>query len=107
MTSPSLHRRSRARVLLVAAAALFALPACGRTAATPADCAAILDRIVGLELSELGFRDPVLAARKGAELRLTLGPELRRCDGVRLREGAMDCVRRASTTEEISHTCLH
>jgi len=92
----------------VGAIAFVALALCGcrRHAATPDECALILDRIVQLELHELGFRDPALAARKSSELQRTLAPELRSCQGVRIRENAIPCVQRATSTEEISHRCL-
>jgi hypothetical protein len=92
---------------LVLVALLCATAAgCRRHAATADDCRLILARIVELELRELGFRDAALADRKRTELRRTLGAELSRCEGVRVRAGAMDCVRQATTVEEISHRCL-
>jgi hypothetical protein len=74
--------------------------------ATPEACRAILDRIVELELHEMGYSDPVLAARKRAELEKKLAPELERCHGLRLPADALQCVRRATSAEELTHRCL-
>jgi hypothetical protein len=79
---------------------------CSTSRATAEECDRIFERIVDLELHEMGYRDPALAARKKAELRTTLAPDLKRCPGRRLRSGAMDCVNRAESAEEISHRCL-
>ncbi len=80
--------------------------ACHRHRATPAECRFILERIVELELHELGFRDPVLAQRKSAAAQRTFSPDLEQCAGVRMQDGAMACVRQAKSVEEISHRCL-
>jgi len=79
---------------------------CARERATGEACSAILDRIVYIELQEQGFRDPALASRKREELRRVLHPELARCQGRGLPEGALACVERAQSAEEISHVCL-
>ena len=84
---------------------LLALAGC-RRAATDADCAEMLDRIVALELRERDFHDPVLEERKQRELRATLAPELAKCRGRRMRASTLPCVRAAKTTEEITHSCL-
>jgi hypothetical protein len=79
---------------------------CNVPRADEQSCDEIFDRIVALELRERGFRDPALQARKQRELRHTLAPELRQCAGKRLLTNALACVRRAKSTEEISHICL-
>jgi len=79
---------------------------CNRERATADTCAAIADRIVELELSEQGFRDPALLARKGLEMRRLLAADLRRCAGRRLRRDAVACVNAARNAEAISHVCL-
>jgi hypothetical protein len=73
---------------------------------TAAECAEIFDRIVDLELKEMGYSDPVLAARKREQLAALLAPELVRCEGLRMPRAALACVRRAATAEEITHRCL-
>jgi len=98
----------RGRDLILAAVVLAAVPvACRREHATAPLCAAILDRIVELELAEQGFRDPALATQKKRELRMLLDPQLRSCVGRKMRHDAMACVGNARSTEEISHVCLH
>jgi hypothetical protein len=88
-------------LLLVAA-----LAGCHRHPATPAECRTILDRIVELELRELGFRDPALQQRKIAAAEQLFAPDLVRCSGVRVRDSALSCVRIATSVEELSHRCL-
>ncbi len=80
--------------------------ACRSSRATTQECTEIMDRIVDLELREMGYQDPVLAARKRDELHVLLAPELERCRGRRLPAGALACVRRAATSEDITHRCL-
>lgn len=79
---------------------------CGARPASEAQCAAIFDRIVELELRESGFHDAVLIARRQIELRHKLAGELKQCVGRRLPKHAMECVRRADSAEAISHRCL-
>ena len=99
-------RRWSALLIAGGVAALGAVGGCSRGDATVADCRAIFDRIVEIELSERGFRDPALALRKRDELAVLLAPELRRCVGRPLREGALACLRGAKSNEEVSHRCL-
>jgi hypothetical protein len=102
-----MSRRSTRPIALVALlAALWLTTACRRERLSMADCRQVLDRITDLELAERGFRDPVLAARKKAQLQGELAAEVASCAGRRVRPGAMDCVRRAASSEELSHRCL-
>jgi hypothetical protein len=96
----------RPALALLLVALLSLAPACSGRRATAEDCARILDRIVELELRERGYRDPVLLERKRRQLRAALGAELEQCRGQRLRAGALECVKRATGAEEISHRCL-
>jgi len=77
-----------------------------RPRATARDCVELADRIVALETQEQGFRDPVLLERQQRALRTTLSAQRRQCEGRPLRPGALDCAREATTTEQLSHTCL-
>jgi hypothetical protein len=90
------------------ATALTTLLGCGceREAATAGDCRALLDRIVAIELAEQGFRDPVLTKRKQDSFARSLADELARCEGLTLPPGARDCVAQASSSEQLSHSCL-
>ena len=98
--------RRRWRRLGLAIALALGSVGCNGNPATDQDCAGILDRIVELEVRERGFRDPVLLERKQVDLRRLLGPELRQCQGKRLKPGALACVQQAASTEQISHACL-
>lgn len=79
---------------------------CRGQRATAEDCGAIFDRIVFLELQELGYRDPALAERRRAELRRLLAEDLKRCEGRALPASARACVGEAKTAEELTHRCL-
>lgn len=81
-------------------------PGCDARRATAEDCRAIFDRIVAIELRELGYRDPVLEKRKRAELSTRFRSDVFKCVGRRLPDGALPCVARAKSTEELSHECL-
>lgn len=80
---------------------------CRGEPATAADCRAIHDRIVALELAEQGYRDPALTTRKQDAFARKFAAELARCEGVPLPRGARECVARATSSEQISHECLH
>ena len=79
---------------------------CGGRRATREDCLQIFHRLVDLELEERGFRDPSLAARRRAEAERTHAADVAACEGKRMPRAAMECVRAATTSEEISHRCF-
>lgn len=85
---------------------VMASTACRGTLATEADCGRIFDRIVELELRELGFIDPVLQERKRSELRRFMASDLALCPGRRLAPGASVCVAEAPTAEDLTHRCF-
>jgi hypothetical protein len=85
---------------------VLATVACSEPRATAEDCGVIFDRIVELELEEMGYRDPALAERRRNELRRTLASELQRCEGRRLAPTALACVREAKSAEQLTHDCL-
>ena len=95
-----------AALWLIGAIALLSASGCARRPATAADCAAIFDKIFALEFKEAGFRDPVVAQRKHDQFARLLAPYLDECRGARLASGAIDCVAKAQTVEELSHRCL-
>jgi hypothetical protein len=86
--------------------ALWGFAGCRSETARPEDCSRIFDKLVEVELHELGFRDPALAIRKRADLQKILGAEIARCAGGRMRADALACVDHAHTAEEIVHGCL-
>ena len=89
--------RTRALVGFLAATVL-ASTGCHRRTASAADCAAVLDRLVELELNESGYRDPVLRARWQRDLA--------RCRGLTVRNDLAKCLPAARSPEEITHRCL-
>jgi hypothetical protein len=101
------RRRTWGLLALVLISAILGVSRCKADRATSEDCEKMLDRIVELELSERGFRDPVLLAQKQQDLRRLLEPELRQCQGKRLKPATIECIAQATSTEQISHRCLH
>jgi hypothetical protein len=91
---------------LLTLASLFVAGCASERRATESDCETNLDRIVEIELVEMGFEDPVLAERRRADIGAKLRGEIRECVGRPLSTGALECLARARTTEEVSHTCL-
>jgi len=96
-------RRTRVSTILVLACVLAACKP--SRVATEADCLALLDRLVDLEVGARGFHDPVLAARWRAEARARFGPELLACRTKRLRGEALACAERAQGAADLE-ACL-
>lgn len=95
------------RLRLLAALGALLLASCGRSkAATDADCAALFQRLVELELQERGFRDPALLERWRTEAQRKFAPALAACRGRRLPASALACAALATTAEEVAHRCL-
>ena len=90
---------------LLAALTLVSLGGC-REPATRADCERVFERILALELSELGYRDKALLARRRRELRRRFGDVIRRCVGRRKKRDLARCVARARSAEQLVHDCL-
>lgn len=86
---------------------LLSVCACGGERASAADCEAIFDRLVFLELQEMGFRDPALVSMRQMELRRHHRKQLKACVGRRLPANALRCVKEAASAESVSHECLH
>jgi len=91
---------------------LFVLPiistvACTRSRkATREDCEKIVESIIDLELTEIGYRDPTLNQLKKEAFKKTYAKNIAECTGKRLNLGAMHCIRSAKSAEAISHECL-
>jgi hypothetical protein len=95
----------RARLWIPLLAVL--LSGCTRHRATEVDCRAVLDRIVGIELHDLGYRDPVLARRRQRQLAASLRNDLGACRGAWIRDDVAACLARARSNEQLVHDCLH
>jgi hypothetical protein len=79
---------------------------CNRHPATEEDCEAILHRLVDLELSESGYRDPILRTRWQNDLDHRFAGDLGRCRGREVRSSLRPCLATAQSSEEIIHHCL-
>ena len=79
---------------------------CERTGATRAQCEVIFERLISLELTEMGFKDPALTARWVKRLRARYRAELDECVGRAIPPEAMRCLKQAKTVEVVSHECL-
>lgn len=97
---------TRSVLALILVASLPMLAACHERAATRAECQLILDRIITIELGELGYRDPIFARRKQSELRERLKSRVDDCIGRPIPTHAITCIPNATTTEHLSHDCL-
>lgn len=85
---------------------LLCVCACHGERASASDCETIFNRLVLLELQEMGFRDPALVALRQQELRERHREQLQACTGRRIPVGALACVADAETAEGVSHECL-
>jgi hypothetical protein len=85
---------------------LAVLPACSR--ATEADCKLIVDRSVELEMkgaSSGAAVDAAAVAQRSQQVRAELDEQIRACQGRRVTDKTMACVRAATTSEELDK-CL-
>jgi hypothetical protein len=96
----------RRHVILGAVLLVAVTVGCRRRAATVDDCRAILDKIIDLELTESGYRDPVLRERWQRDLDRRFGRDLDRCKGLAVRRSLGRCISDARTPEEIVHRCF-
>jgi hypothetical protein len=101
-----LGREMRRLATVAGIVAALGVGGCRRHVATAADCRAVLDRLVELELKESGYRDPGLAPRWQPELARRFEADLRRCQTLRVRDDLPSCLRAAQNPEEIAHRCL-
>ena len=94
----------RLTLLMVLTTGLLA--GCRNEGASMDQCRAIFDRLVTVELEEMGFRDPALAELTRGELSARHHIEIAKCVGRRLPPHAMSCVMAANNAETVSHECL-
>lgn len=87
-------------------ALLLGITACAGRPATQADCTALLDRLVELELAERGLHDAVLAERWKADARRRFAAELAACPGLSLPPQALSCAATAERSGQLVQRCL-
>ncbi len=85
---------------------LVALSACEPQRASVEQCRQIFDRMVELELRQMGFQDPALAKRRQADLAARFEQELDACVGRPIPESAMACVAKAKNIQSLLQDCL-
>ncbi len=85
--------------------ALAVLAGCGRKA-TEADCTAITDRNVEVQMRKMNINDPAAIAKKQQEIRGQFSETMKGCVGRRITDNMMQCVRTADTVEAIDQ-CMH
>jgi hypothetical protein len=76
------------------------LAGCGRKA-TEADCNAIVDRNVELQMRKMNITDDAVIAKKQQEIRTQFSESMKGCVGRRITDGMMRCVKEAPTVEAI------
>ena len=100
-TSGSLFSR-----FALASAAVVALAGCGHPA-TREECDQIIDKVVELELRGQNINDPAVVAQRKVETRNKLGAELlKKCEGRKMTDGTMACVKSATSYDDIENRCL-
>jgi hypothetical protein len=77
---------------------------CGRKA-TEADCQLIVDKSVELGLRETNQTSADAIEKREQQVRAELGDEMRSCEGRRVTEKTLACVRVATSTQELEK-CL-
>ena len=89
------------------AVALLGVAGCGRPA-TEAECEQILERTARLELRErMGEADAkLLDAEVNATKQAMRESMMNNCVGKRITESALECVREAQTTKELTEGCF-
>ncbi len=91
---------SAALVLVLA----LVLGGCGRPA-TREDCELIIDRNVELQMKQMQITEQAMIDKRKAEIRATMGDQLKGCVGKRVTDKTMVCVRAAASADEIDQ-CL-
>ncbi len=86
------------------AACVCAVTGCGRRA-TRADCQLIVDRGVELQMKGMSLTDTAAVQKREQVVRASLQTEIDSCEGRRVTERMMACVRAAPTTAELDQ-CL-
>jgi type IV pilus biogenesis protein CpaD/CtpE len=90
--------------LVVLALACALLAGCGRRA-TSNDCQLIVDKSVELQMKQMSLTDPSAIQKREQLVRSELDEQMKSCEGRRVTDRMMACVRTASSSEEIE-SCL-
>ena len=80
------------------------LAGCGRPA-TQQDCELIIDRNVELQMKQMQITDQTSIDKRKAEIRASMGDQLKGCVGKRVTDKMMTCVKTAQSADEIDQ-CL-
>ncbi len=102
MTNRNLRLKTvmqRSGVLAMVGMAVL-LAGCWRKA-TEADCNAIVDRDVELQMRKMAITDDAAIAKKQQEIRSQFSESMKGCVGRRITDGMMKCVKEAQTVEAI------
>jgi predicted small lipoprotein YifL len=92
------------RSLFLLAFVVVVVAGCGRKA-TLADCEAVVDRNVEVQLKALGVTDAAVVSKRREDMRASMKEDIQKCVGKRVTDGAMACVKSAETVEQIDK-CL-
>ncbi len=103
---PSLRGRFPTGLSLLFGLSSWLLGGCGHPA-TPSECEEIVDKIVELELQAQNIKDAKTIEQRKTETRAARGKELTaQCQGRKVTDAAMRCVRGAKSYDEIDNVCL-
>jgi hypothetical protein len=81
------------------------LAGCGRKA-TEADCSAIVDRNVEVQMKKMNITDATAITKKQQDIRGQFSESLKGCVGRRITDNMMQCVKNADTVDAIDQ-CMH
>jgi hypothetical protein len=84
---------------------MLLISGCGHPA-SHAECEEILDKVIDLELKERKVSDEEIAKRREATREARGAELLGKCENRRITDGAMRCIRGASTVDQITNQCL-
>jgi hypothetical protein len=97
----ALRAGRRVPVILCVLLGIGVLVGCGRKA-TEADCMVIVDQMVVVKMKQKNQTDPAAIEKLKKELREEAkGEVMDGCVGKRISDGALDCIKKAETEEEI------
>lgn len=106
LPSPLPGRHAGLRLFLLVPACWVLLGGCGHPA-TSSECEQIVDKIVELELKAQNIKDAQAIEQRKTETRAARGKELlAQCQGRKVTDAAMRCVRGAQSYDEIDNVCL-